>query len=186
MRSVESDDEHVRKFSFAPHRLLQTPSIGLARSVASSRASNAPKLAGVTKCKPRCEDPFAIKRAFRSLACPRVGTTISEGNARFHVSGKTWSNQGAITSSHASRSDGTTSRTGRDFSIAQFSFAATLREHALVADATRHTLSIQLLETRHHDSARSLERLPQLAHSRRSVFENEISDRVFHGFEILT
>ena len=31
MRSVESDDEHVRKFSFAPHRLLQTPSIGFAR-----------------------------------------------------------------------------------------------------------------------------------------------------------
>src|SRR5205807_1352847 len=136
-------------------------------------------------CKPRCEDPFAIKRAFRSLACPRVGTTTSEGNVRFHISGKTRSNQGAIASSHVSRSDGTTSRTGRDCSIAQFSFAATLREHALVTDPARDALSIKLLEQRHHDPARALEVLTQPAHRRRSIFGNEIDDRGFYAFEIL-
>src|SRR5438552_8776194 len=109
----------------------------------------------------------------------------SEGNVRFHVSGKTWSNQGAIASSHASRSDGTTSRTGRDCSIAQFSFAATLREHALVADAARYTFSISLSEQRHHTPARALELLTQPAHRRRSIFGNDIDDRGFHAFEIL-
>src|SRR4029077_2910269 len=65
--------------------------------VASSRASNAFKLAGVTICKPRCETPFAIKRLFRSLTCPRVGTTTREGKSHFQVSGKTCSSQGKRT-----------------------------------------------------------------------------------------
>src|SRR6266404_4455275 len=159
---------------------------GSAAGVASSRASNVRKLDGVTNCKPRCEEPFAIKRALRSLACPRVGTTTSEGNARFHAPGKTRSNQGAIASSHACRSDGTTNRTGRDRFIAQFSFAATLREHALVAEAARHTLTIQLFEKWDHSPARALECLPQLAHSRWSVFGNEIDDRGLHLLEVFS
>src|SRR5207247_5522901 len=59
-------------------------------------------------------------------------------------------------------------------------------ECSLVANPSRDAIPIKSLEKWHHDAARTLERLPQIAHSRWSVFGNGIDDSGFHALEILT
>src|SRR5262249_50367518 len=154
---------------------------GLVGGAASSRASKARKLAGVRNCKPRCEKPFAIRRALRSLTCPRVGTTTSEGNGCFQAPGPTSSNQGPIASSHASLTDSATSRTGRDRFIILFDSA----KRAPIAHAPCEAFAIESFKKWNHDSPRTFQRLSQFADRCRSLFGNEISDCTFHALKVL-
>src|SRR5439155_17524539 len=170
LAAIASDSLGRSSISLAAIARSKRRCSGSAAGVASSRASNGRKLDGVTNCKPRYEEPFAIKRALRSLACPRVGTTTSTGKSRCHAPGKTWSNQGAIASSHASRSDGTMSRTGREGfinaesnrSADQISASTNLARFNLIAQCSTithspcETLAIELLKQRDNNAPRAL------------------------------
>jgi len=59
-------------------------------------------------------------------------------------------------------------------------------QSATIACSSRDTIPIKSLKKWHHDPARALNVLAQLAHSRRSIFRNEINDGGFHALEIFT
>ena len=88
---------------------------GSLRGAAASPDNVSRKLAGVKKCKPRCERPSRRSRSLSALAWPRVGTIITAGNSCLQQSAATRSHHGAITFSQASREDSASeSASGRD------------------------------------------------------------------------
>src|SRR5262245_14333077 len=57
-------------------------------------------------------------------------------------------------------------------------------QDSLVSQASGNTVSIQPLEHRDHDAARTLQCLAQLAYSGRSILGNEFRDSRPHPFEV--
>src|SRR5438105_11050647 len=59
-------------------------------------------------------------------------------------------------------------------------------QYSLIADSACHAKTIKSLKQWHHDSARCLKLLAQVAYCRWAVFGNEFHNARFHALEIFT